>query len=106
MMFREQIGLEWLAAELAGRRGHVHHFTGGLDREHTPERNILRQRAKRDFPFVRFDDIHDDGRNQHDKECDRPELRGHVVDASKADMPYDENDGQEADKEKEELKHG
>ena len=106
MMFREQMDLERLSAEVAGRRGHVHHFTGGLDREQTPERNILRRRAKRDFPSVRFDDVHDDGGNEHDKECDRPELRCHVIDAPGTDMPYDETDGQEADKEEEELKHG
>jgi len=33
-------------------------------------------------------------------------LRRHVVDAPGTDMPYDETDGQEADKEEEELKHG
>ncbi len=96
MMLPEQMGLERLAADVAGRRGHVHRFTGGPDREHTPERNLLCRRAKRDFPSVRFDGVHDGGGNQHDKECDRPELRRRIVDVPWADMPNDETEGEEA----------
>ena len=53
---------------------------------------------KRDFPTVRFDDIHDGGGNQHDEERDRPELRRRVVDAPGTDMPDEENEGEKADK--------
>jgi hypothetical protein len=76
------------AADVGGWRGHVHHFTGGPDRVHTLERNILCRRAQRDFPSAGFDNVHNGGRNQQGKECDRPELRRRVVDTSETDMPY------------------
>src|SRR5580765_9075927 len=96
MIFPEQMGLERLATDVASRRGHVHRFTGGPDREHTPERNLLCRLAKRGFPSVRFHDVHDDGGNQHDKECDRAELRRRIVNVLWTDMPNDETKGEEA----------
>ena len=99
MMLPEQRGLERLAADVAGRRSHVYHFTGGPNRKHTPERNIPPRRAKRDFPSVRLDDVHDDGGNQHDEECDRPELRRRIVDIPWTDMPNDQTEGEETDEE-------
>ena len=96
-MLPEQRGLQRLAANVAGRRGHVHHFTGCPNREHTPERNILCRRPQRDFPSVRFDDIHDGGGNQQNEERDRPEFRRRIVDLPRADMPDDEHEGEEAD---------
>ena len=40
------------------------------------------------------------------KQPDRPELRRRLVDALGTDMPDEENEGEEADKEEDELKHG
>src|SRR5262245_131111 len=99
MMLSEQMGLERLASNIAGRCGHVHRFTGGPNHKHTPERYILSQGPKCDFPCVRFDDVHDDGGNQHDDECHRPELRRCVVDVHWANMPHDEAESEETDDE-------
>ena len=95
--FLKQIGLERLAADVGGGCGHVHDFTGGSNREHPPERNILRRWPKRDFPSVRFDDVHDDGRNQHDEERDRTELRRRIVDVPGTDMPNEETKGEKTE---------
>ena len=99
MVFLKQIGLEWLAPDIGGRGRHVHHVAGSPNREHTPERNRLRRRAKRDFPSVGFDDLHDDRRNQQDEKRDRSELRRRVVDLPRTDMPNNENEGEETDNE-------
>ena len=98
-MFLDQLGLERFVPDVGGRRGHVHHFTGSPNRQHTPERNILRREPQRDFPPLRFDDIHDQGGNQQDEECDRLELRRRIVDLPRADMPDDEHEGEETDDE-------
>jgi hypothetical protein len=45
------------------------------------------------------DDIHDQGGNQQDEECDRPELRRRIVDLPRADIPDDEYEGEETDEE-------
>ena len=99
MMLLEQIGLERFAPDVGGQPGHVHYFTGSPNRKHTPERNILRRGPQRDFPPVRFDDLHDQGGNQQDEECDRLELRRCIVDLPMADMPGDEHESDETDNE-------
>ena len=99
MVSLEQIGLEWFASNVGGWGGHVHHFTGSPDREHTPEWNVFRRRSQGDLPTVGFDDIHDGGGNQDHEERDRPELRRRLVDALGTDMPDEESEGEEADKE-------
>ena len=40
------------------------------------------------------------------RSADRPELRRRLIDALGTDMPDDENEGEKADKEENELKHG
>src|SRR6185295_7236694 len=106
MMLGEQIGFDRLAADVACRRRQVHHFTGGLDREHTPEWNILGGWAKRDFPTVCLNGIHNGGGNQHDEECDRPELRRSIIDALWTNLPHDQKECEKAGKEEDKLKHG
>ena len=98
-MLPEQGSLQWLAADVTGRRGHVDHLAGCPDRKHTPERNIFPGRAKGNFPSVRFDNIHDDGRDQHDEERNRPKLRRRIVDVPRTDMPHDETEGKQTDDE-------
>src|SRR5262249_583178 len=102
----EQIGLDWFAPNVGSRRGHVHHFTGSPNRQHTPERNMLCRWTQGDFPTVRFDDVHNSGGNQQDEECDWPELRCRIVDALGTDVPDEESEGEEDDNEEDYLKHG
>src|SRR4026208_28271 len=106
MTLRKQIGFERLTADVACRRSQVHHFTGGLDREHAPERNIFGRWAKRNFPTVCFNGIHNGGGNQHGEERDRPELRRRIIDALGTNLPNDQNDCEKAGKEENKLKHG
>src|SRR5512138_1345205 len=106
MMFFKQVCLEGFAPNVGGRRGHVHHFTGSPNREHTPERNILCRWTQRNFPTIRFDEIHNGRWNQQDEECDWTELRCRVVDALGTNMPDEESEGEQADKKEDYLKHG